>query len=159
MTQTGVSIVKMPPDPNLRHVAAGWSHATWSDLFPGDTPQTYLDLYASADEHAGLPVVLAAIRGDRIVGTASLVADDELPGADEPGPWVAAVFVDAHFRHRGIGEMLVRESVRRAHELGYQQVFLYTEGGVAWYVRLGWEERRQADLRGRTVTVLSCQTG
>ena len=151
-----IRVVDIPDDPQTRLTVARWSVAEWSHTFPDDTVDTYLDLFEAADAHPGeLPVVLVAIEDGRVVGTASLVDDDELPLAAEPGPWVAAVFVDPLQRGRGVGSALVRAALERARELGFARVFLYTQTGADWYGRMGWERVRNAALGDANVTVLS----
>jgi hypothetical protein len=85
----------MPQDNNVRLQSARWAVEQWKRDFPYDTVDWYLNLYNAADSANSLPVVHAALLNDEFVGTASLIADDELPDATEPGPWIAAVFVAA----------------------------------------------------------------
>jgi N-acetylglutamate synthase-like GNAT family acetyltransferase len=89
-----------------------------------------------------------------IVGTASLIANDELPNAPEPGPWVAAVYVDSAYRGAGVGTELVLETVRRARNLGFDDVYLYTESVSKWYESMGWKTIRTDDSLGVQVTVM-----
>jgi GNAT superfamily N-acetyltransferase len=89
------------------------------------------------------------------VGTASLIADDELPDALEPGPWVAAVYVTESHRGRGVGRALVSALQQRGSDLGVTEMYLYTEKGATWYQSMGWHERRVASLSGHDVTVMS----
>ena len=99
----------------------------------------------------------AALLNDDFVGTASLITDDELPDAPEPGPWIAAVFVAEWARRRGIGEALIDSLVSRARELGYSTVYLYTEHGAPWYEKMGWTAVRVTRLSDHNVTVMSLQ--
>ena len=154
-----VEVGDVPSDAVARETLARWSLAQWSRDFPGDTLEWYLDLYEQAATGPGLPVCLAATVDGVLAGTASLVADDELPDATEPGPWVAAVFVAPEHRGRGAGEALVREAVRRARSLGFGEVYLYTETGVDWYATMGWEPVRVAGLAGHPVTVMVHRAG
>lgn len=154
MTPHGVRIVPIPPDEAVRWTAATWSASEWAVSFPDDSAGTYMDLYAEADKSSGLPVVVAAMCDTGLAGTASLVADDELPDAVEKGPWVAAVFVAPLYRGRGIGQALVRSVVECAHRMGFERVYLYTDSGVEWYIRMGWEVVRTTMLREIPVTVM-----
>lgn len=149
-----VRIVDMPVDDAVRRTLAQWSLTEWADDFPDDTLDWYLDLYEESSRSAGLPVCLVAERDGRPVGTASLIADDELPGALEPGPWVAAVFVEPGSRHTGVGAALVAEAVRRGHAMGFEEIFLYTEAGASWYEKSGWQSVREARLADHPVTVM-----
>lgn len=149
-----VQIVDVPVDESVRRTLAEWSLAEWAGDFPDDTIDWYLDLYdASARDH-GLPVCVVALVDGSPVGTASLIADDELPEAVEPGPWVAAVFVEPGSRGEGVGAALVAEVVRRGHAMGFDEVYLYTETGASWYEKSGWRAVRTAELAGHDVTVM-----
>lgn len=149
-----VDIVDVPDDETVRRTLAEWSLAEWASDFPDDTLDWYLDLYEQSSHSPDLPVCLAAFADGRVVGTASLIADDELPGATEPGPWVAAVFVEPGSRGGGVGAALVAEAVARGHALGHYEVFLYTESGADWYAVSGWRPVREARLAGHAVTVM-----
>ena len=149
------TIVKMPQDDSVRLQSATWAVEEWKRDFPYDTVDWYLSLYERADESSTLPVVLAAFVGDEFVGSASLIEDDELPDASEPGPWVAAVYVAPSARGRGIGAALVNELVNKARNLGLAHVYLYTQHGAPWYIEMGWRTRRIARLGDHDVTVMS----
>lgn len=148
------TVVDMPNDQVLRRRVASLCVEQWRGDFPHDTDQWYLDLYESAHASESLPVVLVAMENDEFVGTASLIVDDELPDATEPGPWLAAVYVVESHRNRGVGGQLVREMTSRAVSLGCTPVFLYTESGRAWYESMGWHVIRKASLAGHDVTVM-----
>ena len=149
-------VLDMPNNEALRATAAQWSFSEWGKLYPDDSVQWYLDLYAASDQdERSLPVCLAAMNEDgSIVGTASLIANDELPNAPEPGPWVAAVYVDSAYRGAGVGTELVLETVRRARNLGFDDVYLYTESVSKWYESMGWKTIRTDDSLGVQVTVM-----
>ena len=151
-----IQIIDMPDDQKIQHVVARTCVEYWQRDFPLDTDKWYLDLYQESVATNELPIVLVALLNGEFVGTGALITDDELPGAYEPGPWVAAVYVtDAH-RQQGIGTSLVQELQRRARTLGLTEIFLYTEYGDAWYESMGWRSRRTAQLSGHNVTVMSC---
>ena len=149
-------VLDMPNNEALRATAAQWSFSEWGKLYPDDSVQWYLDLYAASDQdERSLPVCLAALNeGGEIVGTASLIENDELPNAPEPGPWVAAVYVDNAYRGTGVGTELVSEILRRARNLGFDDVYLYTESVSKWYESMGWKTIRTDDSLGVQVTVM-----
>lgn len=150
-------IGSMPADNNVRLQSARWAVEQWKRDFPYDTVDWYLNLYDAADSALSLPVVLAALLNDEFVGTGSLIADDELPDAMEPGPWIAAVFVAEWARRQGIGEALIHSLTSRARELGFSTVYLYTEHGAPWYEKMGWTRLRVTQLSDHNVTVMSLQ--
>jgi uncharacterized protein (DUF952 family)/N-acetylglutamate synthase-like GNAT family acetyltransferase len=128
--------------------AAQWGFAAWAHEFPNDTVQTYLDLYShSAGTSGRLAETFVAIdMDDNLLGCVSLVDDDELPGATEPGPWVAALFVHPSAREHGVGNALLQHLNGRAVELGFKQLFLYTEDKQSWYEQKGWHYVRNTVL-------------
>ena len=152
MNQPSVTVVDMPTDGALRRMVARWLVDEWPHLFPDDTEEWYLDVWAQADlSGAEAPHVVVAVLEGEVIGTASMVLDDELPGAPEPGPWLAAVWVHPGHRGKGAGRALVREIVSRARG----PLWLYTEGEAGWYASMGWTRVREDSLNGHTVTVMT----
>ena len=152
-------IVALADHPNLWQQAAEWSFAAWRHEFPQDTIETYLDQYAlAANPGERLVEVYAALGpSDRLLGLTTLVDDDELPGVIEPGPWIAAVWVDPSSRTVGVGGSLVRHATLRATSLGVRDLYLYTEDQQFWYERKGWQRVRNASRNGLAVTVMTKQ--
>lgn len=150
-----ISIVEMPDDEAIRLQSATWAVEEWKRDFPYDTVDWYLNLYREADTASSLPIVLAAFVNNQFVGSASLIADDELPDANEPGPWVAAVYVAESARGQTVGSLLVKELLARARDLGMKQVYLYTQHGAPWYESMGWTVCRTARLQDHDVTVMT----
>ena len=145
--------------PHHWQLAAQWSFEAWMHEFPSDIVQTYLDQYAlAACEPEELIEVFAAIDSqDNLLGVATLVDDDELPDAPEPGPWLAAVFVKPEARNLQIGSELVTNVVDRARELGYQKIYLYTEHAEDWYRKKGWIKIRDIVFLGLHHTVMQLE--
>ena len=145
---TAFSITHIKEVPHLHQQAAEMSRVAWKHDFPEDTLQTYLDMFTATGTYANRFVeVFAAInQAEELLGLATLVDDDELPGAIEPGPWLAAVFVVPEARKLGVGSALVDHVVSRSRELGYAELFLYTEYQDQWYQKKGWSYLRDTLL-------------
>ena len=145
--------------PHHWQLAAQWSFDAWRHEFPSDTVQTYLDQYAlAASESEKLIEVFTAIDSqDNLLGVATLVDDDELPDAPEPGPWLAAVFVTPDARKFGVGSALVEHVVNRARELDYPKIYLYTEHQELWYSSKGWLKIRDIVFLGLHHTVMQLE--
>lgn len=152
----GPAIVPLASRPDLWELAARWSVEQWRHEFPSDTVDTYLRQYrAAAQGTDGVLEVWAALsRNGSLAGIATLVDDDELPGASEPGPWLAAVYVAPESRRAGLGGALVDHVIARARSLGHDQLFLYTSDRQEWYRRRGWSAVRDSAVNGRAVTVM-----
>ncbi len=88
-----------------------------------DMPLTYIALY------------------DKIpVGSCTL----ELNGGIRPdlGPWLGDLVVDPKYQKQGIGKMLLDTAVKKAKELGFEKIYLFTfDPTVAdCYRRMGWKK-------------------
>ena len=147
-----LQVVDLPADEGIRRMVAGWLLREWSHMFPDDTVQWYLDVWADADASGDRPPhAVVAMDGDEIVGTASVVADDELPGAPEPGPWLALTYVLPAHRRKGAGRAMVLELMRRCPA----GLWLYTESEARWYGSMGWKRVRDSSVNGVPVTVMT----
>ncbi len=149
-------IVTLAEHPNHWREAAEWSFTAWQHEFPSDTVQTYLDQYdmAASKPEKLIEVYAAVDNDDNLLGVATLVDNDELPDAPEPGPWLAAVFVAPDARKLGIGSALVERVVCRTRELNYATLYLYTEHAQAWYQTKGWTKLRDTVFLGLHHTVM-----
>ncbi len=149
-------VVALAEYPHHWQTAAEWSFNAWHHEFPSDTVQTYLDQYKlAASKPETLIEIYAAIDiEDNLLGVATLVDDDELPDAPEPGPWLAAVFVAPDSRKFGVGSTLVDHVVNRARDLKFSRLFLYTEHAQAWYQTKGWTKIRDTIFLGLHHTVM-----
>ena len=137
--------------------AAELSVNEWKEIFTEDSVQTYLDLYGKAGTYVGrlVETYVALSTDDELVGMATLVDDDELPNAPEPGPWLAAVLTLPAHRGHGVASAVVQRIVRQAHELGIPALYLYTSDQQQWYANKGWITLRETELNGIAHTVMT----
>lgn len=154
-----IDVVPLAEFKHLWQEAAEWSFDAWQHEFPSDTVQTYLDQYklAATKPEQLLEVFAAISKPDQLLGVATLIHDDELPDALEPGPWLAAVFVTPSERKNGIGSILVDHVVSRASQLGYLKIYLYTEHAEGWYAQKGWTKIRDTVFLGLQHTVMQLE--
>lgn len=123
----------------------------WSHLFPDDTVEWCLEVWGQVDASGdAAPHCVVAMDDGALLGSASVVPDDGLTDAPEPGPWLALTWVDPAHRRRGIGAAMVRELMARCPE----GLWLYTESGENWYARMGWTTVRRDSINGHPVTVM-----
>lgn len=150
-------VLPIPDDIDIMQTVAVWSLEQWGADFPDDSLDTYINLYKeSVRATSGIPRVLVAMNERNApVGTITFIADDDLPGAPEPGPWLAALFVLPESRSNGVGQALVDAVIDHARLLGHHTLYLYTDEQVSWYEALGWKCVRQAALANHEVTVMS----
>lgn len=149
-------ISDMPVNSKFAQIGARWANDDWKETDPNDDIQWYLNVYSeSALDTSSLPISLVAVAdNDELVGITCVVKDDALPDAIEPGPWVAAVFVNPEYRGRSVGKQMVTEAVRRARELGHSDVYLYTRNVADWYETFGWERVRETYVHHKAITVM-----
>jgi len=153
---TAFSVTHIKHVPHLHQQAAEMSRVAWKLDFPEDTTQTYLDMFNVSGTYAGRFVeVFAAInQANELLGLATLIDDDGLPDATEPGPWLAAVFVVPEARKLGVGSALIDHVVNRSRELGYSEIFLYTDHQQQWYGKRGWTYTRDTLLNNMKHVVM-----
>ena len=149
------SVVRINEAPQHWQQAAELSVTEWKEIFTEDSVQTYIDLYGQAGTYAGRFVeTYVAISADELIGMATLVDDDELPNAPEPGPWLAAVLTVPTSRAQGVASAVVQRIVQRAHELRLPAIYLYTSDQQQWYANKGWKPLRETELNGIAHTVM-----
>ena len=87
---------------------------------------------------APIPFALVAHDGEAFLGTASVIASD-LAERPQLSPWVAAVWVEAQARRRGVGAALVDRAALDCFALGARRAHLCARPERAgYYERLGW---------------------
>jgi uncharacterized protein (DUF952 family)/GNAT superfamily N-acetyltransferase len=136
--------------------AAELSVVEWKEIFTDDSVQTYIDLYGQTGTYAGrfVETYVAVSADDELIGMATLVDDDELPNAPEPGPWLAAVLTVPTNRAQGVASAVVQRIVQRAHDLKLPAIYLYTSDQQQWYSNKGWKPLRETELNGIAHTVM-----
>jgi len=85
------------------------------------------------------PFSLIAHANGTFLGAASLIASD-VDNRSLLTPWVAAVWVEAGYRGRGIGTSRVEAVVKRAFALGERELFLHcAESRRPFYEKRAWQ--------------------
>ena len=153
------SVVNIAKAPQHWQRAAELSVTEWKEIFSEDSVQTYLDLYGLTRSYAGrfAETYVAINSNDELIGMATLIDDDELPNAPEPGPWLAAVLTLPNARANGVASAVVQRIVQRAHQLGLPAIYLYTSDQQQWYTNKGWKPIRETELHGISHTVMCLQ--
>lgn len=114
-----------------------WLADEWPDWYGPDGPgdaQKVLD--ASADRER-IPIGIVAISENRVVGYVSLKAE-AVSGWEEYGPWVGAALVDAKYRNRGIGTLLIDCLESEAKRLGCKEVYSGNRKPAGFLLRKSW---------------------
>jgi GNAT superfamily N-acetyltransferase len=131
-----VEVAFLKHQPRHLMTVARWIHEEWTraggiDL---DTQAHAMQGWLNDDR---IPLCLVATDGDLCVGTVSIFVHD-LVSRQDLTPWLAALYVDAAHRDRGIGGALVGRLVEVAGGLGIRKLYLHTETASGYYRRKGW---------------------
>lgn len=131
---------------------------------PGDEGwKEYLGMIADVAGRADRTVVLVAMNGDRVVGSATIemdatIGDDD----DEPPPDVACLRmlgVDPSARSRGAGRALVQAAIDRCRAAGKKELMLRTtppmEVAATLYRSMGFERDPDRDMEAEGYFTLS----
>jgi GNAT superfamily N-acetyltransferase len=104
-----------------------------------------------------LPLAVVAHKGPTFIGTASVIASD-LEERPQYTPWVAAVWIEPHFRRLGIGGAIVRHAARAAFATGTETVYLCAlPARRRFYEGLGWSLHEQ-DVGDHRLDVFTLKT-
>jgi GNAT superfamily N-acetyltransferase len=108
-----------------------WTHVTE----PGFEAQIAMTRSWLRDDR--IPLCLVALENGTCVGTVSIFEDD-LHSRPDLTPWLAALYVEAAHRNRGVGGMLMERLLAVARGLGIRRLYLHTETAAEYYRRKGW---------------------
>jgi GNAT superfamily N-acetyltransferase len=91
-----------------------------------------------------LPMALVAHNDRGYLGSAFLIHSD-MEERPELSPWVAALWVEAAARKRGVGRALVADAAKTAAALGYPVAYLCCRPELeGFYSEIGWTIIEQA---------------
>src|SRR4051812_894305 len=103
---------------------AEWQHAEFGYLNPSNTVQRYVERLSACLLGIDLPKTFIALRGDTLLGSASLVR--QTITHHHLSPWLSSVYVDPKYRGSGIASALVSEVEKAAAEIGSERIYLFT---------------------------------
>lgn len=70
------------------------------------------------------------------------------------GPWIALLYTVPEKRGQGAGTQLLREIERRGFELGYPELYLFTNTAEALYLREGWQTMARMTYKEKDTVVM-----
>lgn len=158
-----MEIVELAHHPELGPVLARWHVAEWAHLYPAWDLAAAEAEFAAMHRPGRIPTTYLAFDGegrtaDDLLGSVSLIDDDELDGYRDVGPWLASLYVVPAARGRGVGDALARLAVERARSLGVRRLHLFTAGQEAFYAARGWRTVGTAPAGSEMATVMAIGT-
>lgn len=139
--------------PHLIPTLAGWHHAEWAHLNPGDTVEARISRMQRLLAKEQVPTAFVALEGETLLGSASLI-DNDMDTRKDLWPWLASVYVAPEYRDRGVGSALVQRVVDEARALGVETLYLFTPDRESLYARMGWKVIERTEYRGEQVVVM-----
>ncbi len=158
-----VQIVEIAHHPELGPTLAAWHAPEWEHLYRGWNRDVAEAEFAAMDTPGRVPTTYLAFDGagrtaEELLGSVSLIDDDELEGYREVRPWLASLYVVPAARGRGVGAALARLAVERARALDVERLHLFTAGQEPFYAALGWRVVGTAPAGDETATVMAIDT-
>lgn len=92
---------------------------------------------------------------DQIVGSVSLVIDGEIADKSNISPWLDGLIIDESLRGKGFGRILHDFAIAQASQLGFKEIYLWTEAQSIWYSKLGWNIFEVSRFRHIPITIMS----
>lgn len=132
-----------------------WHHAQWHEVMPGWSLEEARAELASHVLNRERPTTLVLQSNGELLGSVSLIDEDEPSLSGYGEPWLASLYVAPAERGLGYGKLLVRALVQHAAAIGVQRLYLFTPGQRDFYAQLGWSLDATVALHGRRVDLMS----
>ena len=139
--------------PHVMEQLAQWHYAEWGSWNPSNNVHRRMERFRDHLVPDRIPQTFVAFEGDTLLGSASIVPAD-LDSHFHLSPWLASVYVNPPYRHRGVGAALVNRAADEAKRLGLPKLYLFTPDRAAFYTRLGWEVIEQSNWGAMPVTIM-----
>ena len=142
--------------PDLLEKVAQMHQREWGHLTPRVTLADRMAMLRECRGHGEVPsVFLATSERDGLLGTALLVEND-MESRSDLTPWLAGVYVRAHYRLRGVATLLVKAVTESARAQGLGRIYLHTLPGLEhFYEHRGWRRCGLAEHRSSPVVIMS----
>lgn len=147
-------IERLEDHPELVPTIARWRMDEWGHNNPGVSLVDWIEALEAHLISNQIPQSLIAMEDEHPIGVASLTRQ-HMETRKDLFPWLARVFVLPQFRFRGIAASLVRAIEHLAGDLGYEEIFLYTNRAEGLYKKLDWTEIGREEYKGREVVIMS----
>ncbi|MCD1295534.1 N-acetyltransferase [Methanocella sp. CWC-04] len=119
--------------PEVQGIVAQWLWSFWGNTRNYEFYRS-LVAHCKADD---IPMMYVAYHDGMPVGTVALLRAD-LFSRQDLFPWMADLYVLPEYRSKGIGSALQDFVLKKAKELGYGTIYLYTPL-TGYYEKKGWE--------------------
>jgi GNAT superfamily N-acetyltransferase len=142
MKNNTIMILPLSSVPDYAPILAYWSYMQWYKKREIEF-NLILKSYRERSETDDIPLSFVALSGSFPVGMVSLKEND-LWTRKDLNPWLASLYVLPEYRRIGIGEMLVQSVIKKAQQMLFKNLYLFTgrEEGIdlnSYYEKRGWK--------------------
>jgi len=125
---------------------AAWHHEQWLYLNHGALLEERLNRYQDSLISPELPNLYIAHNGKDLLGSVTLDKED-MDSRPFLTPWLASLFVKPSVRQQGIASDLINYCCQHAKQLGYKNVYLFTEDQTQFYQQRGFRLLETVEYR------------
>ena len=149
-----LSIAYLADYPQYLPNVAGWDFNEWGHHSPTKTVQDYEAAFRSLLNRDTIPLTVIGLWDGIPAGMSSIFVQD-MDIHPELTPWLAAVYVSADYRDKGIGSKLVGAIEEIAARLRIARLHLWTPDKEHFYSRLGWSVLERPVYFNQPVALMS----
>jgi polyamine oxidase len=157
----GFCIENLVDHPQFGSVLATWHVCEWGHLYPNSVwNETIAQQEFAFMQRDSIPLTLLALDdlSGELLGSASLIADDDLKGFTHLSPWLASLYVVPSARGRGIARELTNVISLAARRLGHPYTYLFTSGQEEYYRERGWSLAARTQAHSHDAAVMARAT-
>lgn len=129
-----VEIKHISEEKSYIEVTSKWMCKEWGTE---SNYEFFKSIISHSVDKSNLPQTFVAVIKGKPVGTVGIWRCDMVSRQDLY-PWLSALYVLPEYRNRGIGRRLQEHLVSYAKELGYENIYLYTDI-ENYYEKNGWK--------------------
>lgn len=127
-----------------------WFRAEWPDEIGGDAECGFHRCTNTSE----IPVGLVAVDQGNPIGTVQLLSTS-VTSHLHLKPWIAGLYVQPQWRHRGVATRLIDAALETAKAIGVSKVYVGITAARDFYERGGWKYVEEGDAHGERVIILS----
>ncbi len=153
MPPEALHVRPLPQDAQDITTIAEWLFDEWGERTQTPDVAPFRRAMELCVDPTRIPFAVAAYRGRRLVGTASIVEHD-MSGRSDLSPWLARVYVEPGARRQGVGRAVCTDILGRARSLSIPRLYLFTPDRERFYANVGWSVAERTTYWDRDVLIM-----
>lgn len=131
-------------------IIAEWYYSEWPDVYPN--MEFVIQRLSNRTNTSSLPIGLVAVENEEVIGAVT-IKEHDIETMTELSPWLASLIVKKERRNEGIGKLLINGVLEKSGELGFHNIYLYTDTAKDYYALLGWDEKEEIMHKEKRVSI------